>query len=311
MGKIFINPLSDGGFKRIFGIQGKSETYLIDFLNGLLGDDPAVGRIESVAYLNNEQPSESVYGKDLRYDLYCQTSTGHRFIVEMQRDVRPSFEQRAEYYVARAKASQLMSPEGACRSYSDLVPVVGVFILETRLPGKGDKVVLDYRYREKDDPENTVGSTRMLFVQLGCFGRKEEDCHTAVDQWLYILKNLDVMEYMPFREVRDRVFDRLDHYTRMTNLTESERNEYERLLKFQLDYTSDLQEARQDGLVKGRAEGEAKGRAEGEAKGRAEGIAEGLAEGMVQVARTMKSSGYPVVEISKMTGLSPQAIESL
>ncbi|RRD94731.1 hypothetical protein EII17_06795 [Clostridiales bacterium COT073_COT-073] len=52
-------------------------------------------------------------------------------------------------------------------------------------------------------------------------------------------------------------------------------------------------------MEKGRAEGEAKGRAEGEAAG----IEKGRAEGKRSIAETMKSLGYSLEDIKKVTGL--------
>ena len=295
MGQVFIDPLSDGGFKRFFGIEGKSETFLLDFLNSLFKEDPEIGEIVSVRYLNNEQNSGNIHQKEIRYDLHCETDTGHRFIVEMQRDVRPHFEKRAIYYVSKAVADQLNTERDGTRGYRTLMPVIGLYVLETSLPGKEEKILLDYRYREKDNPADAMGLTRMVFVQLGNFNRKEEECVTPEEQWFYVLKNLNKMEYMPFREVRDRVFEKLGEYAKVSNLTGAEKQEYDRMRKFQLDYYSDIYDARTEGIAKGRAEGEAKG----------------MAKGIQLVALKMKQSGDSVDRISELTGLTPDEIASL
>lgn len=283
MGNVFIDPMSDGGFKRLFGIEGKSETFLIDFLNGIFQEDESIGRIESVRYLNNEHNSLNVHHKEIRYDLYCETSTGHRFIVEMQRDVRPHFEKRAVYYVSKAVAEQLTADQEGSRGYKNLMPVIGLYILETNLPGKGEQIILDYRYREKNNPADSMGLTRMVFVQLGNFTKKEEECKTAEDQWFYVLKHLNNMEYMPFSEVKERVFKKLGEYAKVSNLTGPEKQEYDRLRKFQLDYNSDMYEARK----------------------------EGLSSGIRLVASRLKKTGEPIEKIIELTGLSPEEINAL
>ena len=76
----FINPFTDIGFKRIFG-QEVSKPVLITFLNSLLEGEH---RILDLTFLDKEQPGESLDDKSLIYDVYCETASGERIIVEMQ-----------------------------------------------------------------------------------------------------------------------------------------------------------------------------------------------------------------------------------
>ena len=50
------------------------------------------------------------------------------------------------------------------------------------------------------------------------------------------------------------------------------------------------------------------GRAEGKAEGLAEGEAKGLAASKMESARVMLENNYPLEEISKITGLSPEQL---
>ena len=74
--------------------------------------------------------------------------------------------------------------------------------------------------------------------------------------------------------------------------------------KAKLDYNTNMLVSREMGRAEGLAEGEAKGLAEGEAKGRAEG----LAASKMESARVMLENHYPLEEISKITGLSPEQL---
>ena len=49
-------------------------------------------------------------------------------------------------------------------------------------------------------------------------------------------------------------------------------------------------------------------RAEGRVEGMAEGRVEGKAEGKIENARVMLEKGYPLQEISEITGLSPEQL---
>lgn len=291
MGKTYVDPLSDGGFKLFFGKSGKSNQFLVDFLNGLFEEDKDFDRIVAVEYRNTELSPDHILDKEIRYDVHCLTSTGHRFVVEVQREVRPNFLKRTDFYMAKAIVDQyLEKKEGERWTYMDLQPVVGVFVLEDHLAGKPQESVLDYQYRDKNDPSETLGMTRKIFVQLDYFHQKEEECVSKRDQWLYILKHLDDMEYMPFTETKDKIFAKLDDYARIGNLSKKDRQEYDRLLKFRLDYYSDLR----DSVEEGEARGFAKGKAEGE---RARSIA---------IAKSLIAGGMSREEALRHTELSSE-----
>ena len=96
---VFIHPLTDWGFKRIFG----DKELLIDFLNSLLEGERV---ITDLSYLNTEaQPVESD-GRKTVYDLYCETDTGEYIIVEMQNRRQTCFKDRALYYMAKSVVKQ-------------------------------------------------------------------------------------------------------------------------------------------------------------------------------------------------------------
>ena len=56
---------------------------------------------------------------------------------------------------------------------------------------------------------------------------------------------------------------------------------------------------------------EQKGETRGEARGRAEGRAEGERKKALDIARNLKSSGLPVEDIAKFTGLTLKEISNL
>ena len=57
------------------------------------------------------------------------------------------------------------------------------------------------------------------------------------------------MEYMPFTQTRDGIFAKLDKYAQIANLTAEDLQEYERMLKFSLDYHTDMEESRAEGRL--------------------------------------------------------------
>lgn len=312
---VFINPLSDTGFKIIFGKEGVSEEFLRDFLNELFVNDPELNHIKTVTYRNVERTPNTPEGKTPRYDIHCETETGHRFIVEMQRQQKPRFLDRVEYYVARGITDQ---GDRALREGEwdyKLVPVVGVFIANFPIHGLERKLVTHTREMDVETLQPIGDKVRKAYIQLDTFDKKAEECLTGFDKWIYILKNMETMTDIPFKSMKDGVFNRLADVSRVSALSDEDRMRYEIDLKWARDYNAELQYARDTAAAEGRAEGRAQGRAEGRAQGRAEGIAEGRAEGIEEerkaVARKLKDMGMTTEQIKVATGLNDLEINKL
>lgn len=93
----FINPLTDVGFKRIFG----DKQIMLSFLNSLFEGEFVIRDLE---YLDKEQEALPGDERNIIYDLFCKTDTGHEFIVEMQCRSQLYFRDRILYYMSRAIA---------------------------------------------------------------------------------------------------------------------------------------------------------------------------------------------------------------
>ena len=95
--------------------------------------------------------------------------------------------------------------------------------------------------------------------------------------------------------IEDKVFDRLFKEAEIATFTPEELREYEDSLKAYRDIKNSIDSARR----------------EGRAEGRAEGLAEGHVEEKKVIARKMKSRGFSATDISEMTGLTDEEIETL
>ena len=87
--------------------------------------------------------------------------------------------------------------------------------------------------------------------------------------------------------IEDKVFDRLFKEAEIATFTPEELREYEDSLKAYRDIKNSIDSARR------------------------EGRAEGLAEEKKVMARKMKSKGFSAADISEMTGLTDEEIETL
>lgn len=289
----YINPFIDWSFKRIFGTENVKDI-LIGFLNALFEGEHV---ITDITYLNNELKPEKVEGKTILYDLYCLTDKGEYIIVEMQNKDEHNFKDRSLYYVSRCIYEQGTRGDGW--NYK-LHPVYGIFFLNFKLDRSKVKDVHQSRTEvvlaDRDTGEQFSDKFKEIFIELPRFNKTESECESSYDQWIYILKNLETMDVIPFTE-RNAIFSRLEETASRLNMNEDERVQYNDELKKYRDYFNQMDFAKESGLQEGynqgREDGRAEGRAEGRIEGRAEGRVEGRAEGIIESARKMIAAGTP------------------
>jgi len=91
----YLNPFTDFGFKKLFGIEPNKDI-LIDFLTELLRKDE--GAIKDITYLSQEQLGRTIGERRAVFDIYCENEQGGKFIVEMQKAKQNYFKERSLYY---------------------------------------------------------------------------------------------------------------------------------------------------------------------------------------------------------------------
>jgi len=77
----FISPLTDFGFKKLFG-EEDSKIYLVDFLNSILENE--IAYITEIRHKNTQALGQSAIDRNSIFDLYCLTKNGERILVELQ-----------------------------------------------------------------------------------------------------------------------------------------------------------------------------------------------------------------------------------
>ena len=294
MGK-FINPFTDVGFKRIFG-QEINKDLLIDFLNALLEGERSV---KDIRFLDKELLPEFSKDRGLIYDIYCTDEKGGEFIVEMQNKEHVNFRERTLYYLSQAIARQ--GERGADWKFG-LKAVYGVFFLNFHLTDLPSKLRTDIVLADRDTHELFTDKMRYIFLELPSFKKEESECETDFERWIYVLKNMETLQRLPFK-ARNAVFKKLEEIVDIASMSKEERMKYDESIKVYRDQLAVMEFERNKGL--------AEGRAEGLAKGKAEGRAEGLAEGKENVACNLKRMGMDVETIAKVTGLDPEIIKRL
>ena len=270
MGK-FINPFTDIGFKRIFG-QEFSKPLLIDFLNNLLHGER---HITEVKLLNKELTAEFQEGRTIIYDVYCETETGEKIIVEMQNRLQSNFKARTLYYAAEAIARQ--GEKGKDWNY-DVKAVYLVAFINDHDSSFGLQFRTDVELTDRQTKQPFTDLLRLVYLQLPLFNKEAEECENDFERWIYVLKNMETLNRLPWA-AQSAVFKRLAEISDLSSLTREEREHYDSAIRTYRDNIYTM---------------------EGE---REKGRAEGKAQAMVETAIRMRQQGLPADVIFTVTGL--------
>lgn len=278
-----INPFTDFGFKYIFGRESSKEN-LIDFLNGLLKNEPGFEPIMDITYTDKENKGSGPLDRGIIYDINCVTATGRQFIVEMQNSQQEFFFDRSIYYVCRALCEQ--GERGQDWRY-DLKPVYIIAFVNFNIPELGDRVRSDVGLCNLMTNEPISDKMRFIFIQLPKFrDKREEDCKDIFEWWIYNLINMETMEQLAFIK-QHHLFQRLSEITEYAALNKEQRKVYDADLKAYRDLTNSIEFA------------ESKGRQEGEISERS------------KIISTLFSNGMKPDSIARMTGIPESEVTKI
>ncbi len=290
----YLNPLTDFGFKRIFGSETNKEL-LINFLNELIQDQ---GKIINLNYLKTEQLGERETDRKAIFDIYCKTDCGKYFIVELQRVRQAHFKERSIYYSTFPIQSQAKKGKWDFQ----LSAVYTISIVDFILFDKNEYYFHDVMLIEKQTGEVFYDKLVYKYLELPKFNKKLDELTTNFDRWMYLLKELPSFENRP-PELQGRVFDTLFRAVEISQLTTKEMEEYKKSVTEYADVQDAMLYAREEGF----SEGVEKGREEGVEKGREEGEV----QKSLEIAKNCLKKGFSIETIAEITGLSPMQIESL
>ena len=279
----FINPFTDMGFKKIFG-QEITKDLLIDFLNDLLIGER---EITDIQFLDKEQLGVTEEDRSLIYDVYCETVTGEKIIVEMQNKSQPFFKDRALYYLSNAIARQ--GEKGTTWKY-EVKAVYGVFFMNFHLEQGVEAMRRDIILANKETHKLFSDKMRFIFLELPSFKKEEEECYNDFERWIYVLKNMETLNRLPFKAQKS-VFKKLEQIVDIASMSKADRIKYDESIKKYRDTLA---------VMSGQW-----------LEGKAEGKAEGLQEGIAKVAKNMKAMKMSDKQIAAATGLSEETIKSL
>jgi len=242
----YINPLTDFGFKKLFGTE-PNKILLIDFLNQILPDR----KINDLTYASTENQGQTELDRKAIFDLYCIGENGERFIVEMQKAKQNYFKDRSVFYASFPIQSQ------AKRNVWDykLDPVYSIGILDFIFDDhKEEEELLHIVELKNQRGEVFYDKLKFIYIELPKFQKEEADLKTHFDKWLYVFTHLSKLQNRP-KKLQERVFKRLFEQAEIAKFTPKEKEAYEESLKYYRDIKNVVDTSREEGRVEGIEQG--------------------------------------------------------
>ena len=241
---VYINPLTDFGFKKIF----LNSDLLIGFLNDVIQTD-----IKEIQYLPTEGLGLSIEERTAIFDLLCTTSKGEYFIVEMQLGQQTYFRDRILFYASHIIRKQ--APRKKRWNFNlKTVYVVAIlnFIVFTENSSKGDVIERISLYREK---AGKIFSDKLhiVFVELPKFNKKLTELQNNTETWLYLLKHsFELLSCPP--EITGKIFKQFLEILEVKHLTPTEMEMYQKSIERSYQVRDIAHCARMEGRMEGRME---------------------------------------------------------
>lgn len=279
----YINPYTDFGFKKLFGTDMNKEL-LISFLNALLEGKEEV---EDITYLNVEQMGDRELDRRAVFDVYCQSSRGERFLVEMQKGEQEFFKDRSLYY------STFPIREQGKRGQWDygLKAIYAIGILNFSFDeSEPERYRHDVKLVDLGSGKVFYDKLTFIYLEMPKFNKGEEKLETLFDKWMFVLRNLSGLMKRP-QALQERVFNRLFEAAEIAKFDRNELYAYEESLKNFRDWHSVISTAEKKAEKRGREEGREEER--------------------IKNAQNLKRLGVALEVIAQATGLSEEEIGKL
>lgn len=293
LSKTFIKLRTDFGFKKVFASPEHAEI-LKRFLNALFDGSMVV---TDIAFHDKEVLPPDKDGKRIVYDVYCTTSTGYHFVVEMQQEQSELFGKRMLFYI-----SSCIFRQGETGGSYRLNPVYLIVITDFDMRPFERRLVNEIVLMERDTHVVFTEDFKMFFLSLEQVSVEWDDCKSEIERLLYLIKNMENLNKKS-KPYLSGEYDEIFNASEIASMVNEELVAYKNSLRMDMERQSALEFAKEEG----REEGWTAGREEGKEEGRMEGIE----AGKMEVAREMKKKGMRLGDILLFTGLSEQQIDSL
>ena len=283
----YVNFYTDFAFKKLFGTEVNKEL-LISFLNSLFDGKEVV---KDLKYLNGEHLGQAASDRKAVFDVYCQTVTGERILIEMQKAEQQFFKDRSIFYSTFPIRDQ--AQKGSWDYSLSRVYTIGVLNFTF---DDADPSYFHHEVKLMDTQTHKVFFDKLTYIYLEMpkFVKGEDELETLFEKWLYAIRNMATLMERP-RTLQEAVFTRLFEQAEIAKFNNQERINYEESLK---DYR-DMYSVMKTQLEKGREEG------------REEGIAIGIEKATLANAKAFIEQGIPKEVVQKTLGLTDSQMKEL
>ncbi|MEZ4884873.1 MAG: Rpn family recombination-promoting nuclease/putative transposase [Chitinophagales bacterium] len=279
----YINPLTDFGFKKLFGSEPNKDL-LIDFLNVLL---PSKHTIKNLTYTKNEHLGETLLDRKAIFDIYCESVTGEKFIVEVQKAKQTHFKDRSIYYATFPVQEQAKRGDWDFKLAAVYTISILDFIFEDHTK---DSNLIHVVELKNQDGEVFYDKLKFIYIELPKFKKQENELLNRFDKWLFVFRHLAELQKKP-ESLQDRIFKKLFEAAEIAKFSLTDREAYQNSLKYYRDLKNVVDTSKEEG--------------------REEGIEVGIEVGIKKVAISMKQAGISNKVIAEHTGLTIGDIEEL
>jgi predicted transposase/invertase (TIGR01784 family) len=197
---------------------------------------PEKSNITTINYLKTEKLGRANTERKAIFDLYCENDKGEKFIVELQRAEQDYFKERSIYYSTFAIQEQAKKGKWDYNWQGVYTIAIMDFSFTHSLHKNVKTQVVLY------DEENGMVFTNKLkyiYLEMDKFKKSIEELETYYDKWLFILKNLHLLDEIP-PELREKSFQKLFNVAEIAKYNPKDRQTYENSLKYYRDMENSL-----------------------------------------------------------------------
>ena len=296
-----LSPKNDVIFRRLFG-RSKNKGILKDFLEAVL----AIRINDVILEKETELMPERINDKLGILDVRAELDDGTMIDIEMQNINQGNIEKRVTYYLNQLYINDFNKG----KTYKELNKAIVIGILNFNYFHDIKEYHTIWKMTEQVKKEKTLNEQEIHFIELPKFLKGKINMDKKLDQWLafidYSRKELVKMA----EEKNNMVREASEEYEYLTGDEAVQRLAFLKR-KWELDYNSGMEYAKEEGTRIGIKEGREKGMKEGMKEGREKGIKEGKKEKQIEIAKNMKKMKIEIDIIVKATGLSKDEVESL
>ncbi|MGY3803754.1 Rpn family recombination-promoting nuclease/putative transposase [Pigmentibacter ruber] len=284
---------NDYVFKRIFG---EKEDILIHFLNSVL-NYPENEKIISLTYLNTEINKDQEDDKETRLDVLAKLNNESFVNIEIQVQNTYEYEKRCLYYWAKLYEQQLTIG----KKYKTLKPAICIHILNFNFFKHKEHFFTKIKTLDIDTKYVFSTDFQLYFLEVP---KIPDQYYNELDKWMHFFKGASKETVMAMQTPEiEKAFSTLEYISQ----DPIARAKYEARRKYELDYNTDMDGAREEGFTKGKDEGVRIGFA----KGKNEGVQIGEYKRNKEIVLNLLANHFSIEMISKITDLPISEIEKL